>query len=56
MVLYVLLFNFRVESYFKNKYFGGVTGFTYEQFIKINGFSNSYYGWGLEGEILKFFL
>jgi hypothetical protein len=32
-------------DYFRDKYLGGVTGFTKKQFFKINGYSNSFYGW-----------
>lgn len=38
---------------FYNKYLGGVTLFPNEDFIKINGFSNEYWGWGVEDDDLR---
>lgn len=38
---------------FYAKYLGGVTLFPKEHFIKINGFSNEYWGWGAEDDDLR---
>lgn len=40
-----------VEWY--DRYLGGVTLFPCEDFIKINGFNNSYWGWGCEDDDLR---
>lgn len=52
----VSLYAYSDHDYFKIWYMGGVTGFTRQQFEKINGYSNSFFGWGGEGEIFRNFL
>lgn len=37
-----------------NQYFGGVTLFPMDKFIKIDGFSNKYWGWGYEDDDLLY--
>ncbi|KAK6324888.1 hypothetical protein J4Q44_G00042300 [Coregonus suidteri] len=40
-------FGFRLPY---NQYFGGVSALSKEQFLKINGFPNNYWGWGGEDD------
>ncbi len=35
-----------------SEFFGGVSGLTVEQFRKINGFPNAFWGWGGEDDDL----
>ena len=44
----VLSFRLRYSGYF-----GGVTALSREQFFKVNGFSNNYWGWGGEDDDLR---
>lgn len=49
----VCLITSRTKNYeMYDKYFGGITIFDNQQFIKINGFSNKYWGWGAEDDDL----
>lgn len=41
-----------VSSLPYNEFFGGVSGLTVEQFKKINGFPNAFWGWGGEDDDL----
>lgn len=40
------------KNIFFDEYFGGITMFPVEDFIKINGYSNKYWGWGFEDDDL----
>jgi hypothetical protein len=43
-----------IETLHFDEYFGGVTIFPLDQFEKINGYSNEYWGWGFEDDDLLF--
>lgn len=47
LAMYVEQFNWNLAY---NDYFGGVTMIDKNSFIKVNGFSNDYWGWGAEDD------
>ena len=49
MYIYIRVFLFPSRVAYSSV-FGGVTSFTSEQFITVNGFSNDFYGWGGEDD------
>lgn len=46
-VFFFLFLSFRLPY---AGYFGGVSGLSKKQFLKINGFPNEYWGWGGEDD------
>ena len=50
LILLIHIYYFFRLPYFR--IFGGVSGFTKEQFTKANGFSNQFFGWrGEDGDM-----
>ena len=50
IIIYTCLFEYLFSSLKYAELFGAATAFTVDQFRQINGFPNTYYGWGGEDD------